>query len=106
MQPGPAPHLRTPFGLKGGRMVSPVEVESGLECRCTCVGCGARLIAKKGAKLAWHFAHHVVLAAQSCVETAIHAAAKQVFLENNWLQVPEKVVSYRPHQIRRHPFKE
>ncbi|RJG05353.1 hypothetical protein D3870_04355 [Noviherbaspirillum cavernae] len=74
-------------------MVAPADVESGLYCGCTCVGCGARLIAKKGAKLAWHFAHHVVLASQSCVETAVHAAAKQVLLENNWLQVPEKVVT-------------
>lgn len=74
-------------------MVAPAEVESGLDCGCTCLGCGDKLIAKKGSKRAWHFAHHVVLATQSCVETAIHAAAKQILLENNWLQVPEKVVT-------------
>jgi len=74
-------------------MVVPADVESGLDCGCTCVGCGARLIAKKGAKLVWHFAHHIELAIESCVETAIHAAAKQVLLENNWLQVPSKVVA-------------
>jgi hypothetical protein len=74
-------------------MVVPAEVESGLNCGCTCVGCGATLIAKKGAKLAWHFAHHIELATDSCVETAIHAAAKQILLETNWLRVPSKVVT-------------
>jgi hypothetical protein len=89
----PSTQIRTPFGLKDGRMVAPAEVESGLDCGCTCLGCGDKLIAKKGAKRAWHFAHHVVLATQSCVETGIHAAAKQILLENDWLQVPEKVVT-------------
>lgn len=93
MQLGQSPHLRTPFALKNGRMVLPADVDSGLECGCTCVGCGARLIAKKGVKLVWHFAHHIELATESCVETAIHAAAKQVLLENNWLRVPSKVVT-------------
>lgn len=74
-------------------MVVPADVESGLACACTCTGCGAKLVAKKGAMLAWHFAHHVVIATQSCVESAIHAAAKQVVLEHNWLQVPEMVVT-------------
>lgn len=97
MRHGPSTQLRTPFGLKNGRMVAPGEVASGLDCGCTCLGCGDKLIAKKGSKRAWHFAHHVVLATQSCVETAIHAAAKQILLESNWLQVPEKVVTVIGH---------
>ncbi len=84
---------RTPFGLKDGRIFAPVDVTSGLACGCTCVGCGADLIAKKGVKVAWHFAHHVVPASQSCVESAIHAAAKQVVLEANYLRVPENTVA-------------
>lgn len=82
--------LTTSFGLKGGRIVVPGEVKSGLACGCTCPGCGAFLIAKKGSTNAWHFAHHNVAGTLSCLETAIHAAAKQILLDENWLQVPEK----------------
>jgi hypothetical protein len=84
---------RTPFGLKDGKILAPAEVDSGLACGCACVGCGANLIAKKGAKVAWHFAHHEAPASQSCVESAIHAAAKQVVLEANYVRVPEKSVA-------------
>lgn len=88
-----ATELRTPFGQKDGRTVEPAEVESGLACGCYCPGCGAVLVAKKGSKVAWHFAHFNSIVTQSCIESAIHAAAKQVLLEENWLQVPRKVVS-------------
>lgn len=74
-------------------MFMPADVESGLACGCQCPECGAFLVAKKGDVNAWHFAHHRIVATQSCVETAIHAAAKQVLLEANWLQVPEKSIT-------------
>lgn len=86
-------YAKTPFGLKGGRMLAPVDVESGLSCGCTCPGCDARLVAKLGEKNAWHFAHHNVTPIQSCLETAIHAAAKQVLLDENWFQVPGNYIS-------------
>jgi hypothetical protein len=79
---------QTAFGLKNGRMHAPADVESGLTCGCVCVGCGAVLVAKKGAKKRWHFAHHNVEIGESCAESAIHAAAKQVLLEQNWLRLP------------------
>jgi hypothetical protein len=85
-------HGKTPFGHKNGRMLAPADVESGLACGCTCPGCGATLMAKKGPQMAWHFAHHSAKASVSCVESAIHAAAKQVLLEANWLRVPVKYV--------------
>ena len=69
-------------------MCAPADVQSGLACGCTCIGCGAILIAKKGAKKRWHFAHHNVEIGESCAESAIHAAAKQVLLEQNWLRLP------------------
>lgn len=69
-------------------MHAPADVPSGLACGCTCVGCGATLVAKKGAKKRWHFAHHNVEIGESCAESAIHAAAKQVLLEQNWLRLP------------------
>ena len=85
-------HGKTPFGRKDGRMLAPANVESGLACGCTCPGCGATLMAKKETQMAWHFAHHSAKASVSCVESAIHAAAKQVLLEANWLRVPVKYV--------------
>lgn len=76
-------------------MHAPADVSSGLACGCTCVGCGATLVAKKGAKKRWHFAHHNVEIGESCAESAIHAAAKQVLLEQNWLRLPGiRVVVY------------
>ncbi|NVI84057.1 hypothetical protein [Janthinobacterium sp. BJB401] len=86
---------QTGFGLKDGRMCAPADVQSGLACECTCIGCGAILVAKKGAKTRWHFAHHNVEIGESCAESAIHAAAKQVLLEHNSLRLPSmRVVVY------------
>ena len=72
--------------------MAPADVESGLACSCTCPGCGTALIAKQG-KIAWHFAHHNAVAALSCVESAIHAAAKQILLDAKELRVPEKWIA-------------
>lgn len=83
---------QTAFGYKAGRMYAPAEVEAGLACDCFCVGCGATLVAKKGQKNKWHFAHHKVEISETCAESAIHAAAKQVLLEQNWLTVPELTI--------------
>ena len=40
----------------------------------------------------WHFAHHKVEIGETCADSAIHAAAKQVLLEQNWLTVPELTI--------------
>lgn len=74
---GPITSVRIPFGLLGGRMVSPAEVVSGLACGCVCPGCGAALVARKGS-IAWCFAHHAKTGSESCSESAIHAVGKQV----------------------------
>lgn len=79
----------TPFGLRDGRLHEPAQVPSGLACSCTCPGCGAALVAKKGNTKRWHFSHHNVVPGESCAESAIHAAAKQVLLEHGALMVPE-----------------
>lgn len=73
-------------------MYAPAEVDAGLACDCFCFGCGAILVAKKGQKNRWHFAHHKVEIGETCAESAIHAAAKQVLLEQNWLTVPELTI--------------
>ena len=73
-------------------MYAPADVDAGLACGCHCVGCGAILVAKKGTKKRWHFAHHNVEIGESCAESAIHAAAKQVLIEQNWLRLPREHV--------------
>lgn len=68
-------------------MVSPGEVESGLACACICLGCRAPLIAKKGTKFVWHFAHEGA-ACDSGLETAIHLMAKQILADEKTVTLP------------------
>lgn len=81
--------LGTPFGLRDGRIVAPGDVQSGAACGCVCPGCGGLLVAKKGSIKRWHFSHLNAEPHDSCAESAIHAAAKQVLLEHGELMVPE-----------------
>lgn len=78
-----------PYGLRDGKLYAPADVESGLACECVCPGCGAALVAKKGNEKRWHFSHVNVRPDESCAESAIHAAAKQVLLEHGELVAPE-----------------
>lgn len=80
--------LGTPFGLREGRIVAPGEVQSGAACGCVCPGCGGSLVAKKGSIKRWHFSHLDREPRDSCGESAIHAAAKQVLMEHGELMVP------------------
>ena len=84
---------QTSFGLKDGRMHTPAEVPSGLACACVCIDCGTPLVAKKGEINRWHFAHYLVETRPSCAESAIHAAAKQILLDQNWLDLPLKRIT-------------
>lgn len=81
-----------PFGLREGRLYAPADVPSGLACACLCPGCGAALVAKKGNEKRWHFSHLNVRPGESCAESAIHAAAKQILLEHGSLMAPEFAV--------------
>src|SRR5690349_237693 len=73
-------------------MVSPGDVESGLACGCICPGCEAPLIAKKGDKVVWHFAHEGA-ACDNGAETAIHRMAKQILAEERTVALPAVDVS-------------
>ena len=79
-----------PFALHSpsGRIVTPVEVESGLGCECVCAGCGAKLMAKKGGVRAWHFAHYEDTDCRNATETAIHRMAKQLIAERSCILLP------------------
>lgn len=81
--------LKVPFGRKQDRLVAPTDaLAAGLDCECTCPGCGARLLLKQGSRRR-HFAHHNAPEGDRCVESAIHAAAKQVLIDHCALMVPE-----------------
>jgi len=81
--------LKVPFGRQGDVLLAPTDTfAAGLDCQCCCPGCGARLILKKGSRRS-HFAHHNAPGSDQCVESAIHAAAKQVLVECGALMVPE-----------------
>ena len=89
MSPEQTKGLKVPFGLLVERLVSPDDnsLPPGLNCDCRCPGCGTRLVLKQGTKRR-HFAHHNAPGSNHCVESAIHAAAKQVLIECGGLVVP------------------
>ncbi|MEO1036984.1 MAG: competence protein CoiA family protein [Pseudomonadota bacterium] len=87
-----------PLGLKGGALVHVDEVPRGLACDCVCPGCGGQLVAKKGPKMAHHFAHSKGEDCGAGYESALHIAAKDALLENHKITLPMievKFSSYR-----------
>ncbi len=86
--PASNPSARIPFGLRGHRLLSIEEVPRGLACDCLCPACGARLMAKKGAKQAHHFAHYRGAACPDALETGLHLKAKEVFERVKQVAVP------------------
>ncbi len=58
------------------------EVEKGLACKCKCPECGDDLIARKGDKNQYHFAHSSGIDCESAPETAMHILAKEILNEN------------------------
>lgn len=84
-----ANRLKVPFGRLATKIVAPTEaLGRGLACGCVCPGCGSELVLKQGKRRRF-FAHHNAPGSNRCVESAIHAAAKQVLIEHGALVVPE-----------------
>lgn len=74
-----------PFGIdRLGAWKTVYEVKRGLDCHCTCPGCGGELVARQSqtCKVVWHFAHKADGGNRgvSCGETAIHLFAKHVLV--------------------------
>lgn len=67
---------------KSGVMIDIAKAENGLSCECTCVCCGAPLVAKQGPDKASHFAHESVSDCAGSLETLLHLAAKQIIKES------------------------
>lgn len=81
-------------GMKNGSLISVTQVESGLKCGCICAACGVPLVAKKGEKVAHHFAHYRTKPCQYGYETALHLAAKEILSRAKRLVLPPSYVTF------------
>ena len=67
--------VRYPLAIDNGQLVWIEAAEHGIRYRC--IGCDQRVVARQGAKKAWHFAHYV--ATSDCEpDDALHRAAQEV----------------------------
>lgn len=82
--------MSTQFAMDTQNRITHIsEAERGLNCNCSCVVCGERMMAKKGGEREHHFAHESNKIA--CVvnhETLLHQFAKRVIQEAGGLVVP------------------
>lgn len=81
-------HSELSYGLQNGKLVSVDDVEQGLACNCTCPGCGAQLIARKGMQRAFHFAHYNSPECAHAAESALHLRAKDMVKRAGKLFLP------------------
>ncbi len=77
------------YAQKNGKLVHVSEVENGLKCGCVCPACGEVLIARKGNKVAHHFAHKSTIECQYGYQTSLHMVAKKIISEYRRISVPE-----------------
>ncbi|MFL0992987.1 competence protein CoiA family protein [Vibrio parahaemolyticus] len=68
--------------------VSIEAVNSGLQDNVVCACCGAKLVANKGKKKAWHFSHYVDEACALAYETQLHLTAKEYFANVGKIPIP------------------
>lgn len=82
--------LLLPFASRrtDGLLVSPQDVPRGLECNCTCPGCGHAVMSKQGTEKVWHFAHHRAPACVNGYEKSVHELAKQLIRQRKQLLLP------------------
>jgi hypothetical protein len=85
--------LKIPFGERDGRLYSPMSVDQGLACKCTCPSCGERLVANQGTQKRPYFSHYQSQACATGYETALHRMAKQIIEDAKEVYLPDHVVS-------------
>lgn len=83
------------YAIKEGRLVHISAVEKGLACGAVCPACGERLIARKGEKVAHHFAHYSVKECEYGYETSLHLAAKELILRHKCITIPPVFVEFK-----------
>lgn len=81
--------LKLTYGKKqDGLLVHVDDVQRGMACNCTCPGCGAPLIARKGEKKQHHFAHANGADCAGARMTALHMLAQQIIEEEKQIRTP------------------
>lgn len=86
--------LNLTYALKDGVITNISDVESGLKCGCVCPACGEPLVAKKGAKMMHHFAHHAGHNCEYGYESSLHLAAKDILSKAKKIVIPPVYVSF------------
>ena len=76
------------YGLQNNELVHINEVASGLECNCLCPFCKSQLIARKGQKKTYHFAHYRLSDCNHGTETALHIMVKKLVAQTKKIWVP------------------
>ena len=81
--------LKLTYGKKqDGLLVHVDDVLRGMACNCTCPGCGAPLIARKGEKKQHHFAHANGADCAGARMTALHTLAQQIIQDERKIRTP------------------
>ena len=97
------PAARMLYGLRDSVLVHISKVEKGLACDCTCPGCGADLIARKGKVKQHHFAHASGSECAKGLETGLHLAAKDILAKRGEIVLPAAAVKFpggkRPFEV-------
>lgn len=84
--------LKLPYGLRDGKIkhISEIpESQRGLRCGCICPKCLEPLQARIGTKRVKHFAHNQSSNCFGGGESGLHLLAKEVFLRNNKILLPD-----------------
>jgi len=76
------------YAIKDDKVVHISEVERGLACGCICPACKGKMVARKGEKNAWCFAHHIS-ECKYAFETLLHYMAKEILLKHKQLVLPK-----------------
>jgi len=79
--------MNTEYAIKDGVLTHVSEVERGLKCSCVCPSCGANMIARKGNKMAHHFAHQNAECSHG-LETTLHLMAKEILEQEKRILLP------------------
>lgn len=89
--------MNTEYAMKAGHLTHVSEVESGLKCDCICPCCSKKMIARKGKKMAHHFAHQNAECSYG-LETTLHLMAKDILEQEKRLLLPKVIVSL-PYRV-------
>ena len=79
------------YGIKNENLIHISQVESGLNCNCTCICCGERLIANKGVKNIHHFSHKSKIECENIYETHLHYLAKDIIEKEKNILLPIRI---------------